>query len=200
MSKKSKATLQITLRNNDRVKISYSDRSGSTTCYVKNWGEVDRYLEKVMPIAENRRRAEARKQGDGHIAKIKKALQGDISFSELERKRQTRPTEYGQVPHIQLLKGRSFAIQDREMLQTLQSNLGASPQQQHQLQAKLHAGSNSGEPTVIRIGTPVEPSVCEACSMCLSALLAVPRSLWTLALSLVKGLVSLSSCRAKAQR
>lgn len=55
MSQKPKATLNITLCNNDRLRVSLQSRDGSGQVgYVKNWAEVERALEAVKPASEKR--------------------------------------------------------------------------------------------------------------------------------------------------
>lgn len=102
-----------------------------------------------------------------------------------------------QAPHIRLVKVLECASQGQGMPPQPPLDMWDQESEPHQSSGILHRWAVSGEPMVIRIGTPLEPSVREACSMCLSALLAVPRSLWTLFRALAKALILPSSCPAK---
>lgn len=68
MSKKAKATLIVTLCNNDRVRVSLSKRDGSGNVgYAENWQEVEQALETVKP-ASAKRVAQALAVGGGSEA------------------------------------------------------------------------------------------------------------------------------------
>jgi hypothetical protein len=78
---KPKAVLTITLRNNDRIRVVYAARDGSGMCgYVKTWREVEKLLEGVMPVAERRRRADAKSQRANH-ATINSSTQTTLGSS-----------------------------------------------------------------------------------------------------------------------
>lgn len=84
MSKRAKATLNITLRNNDTVRAHLS-KAGQPFVHqeVKEWTDVELLLKEVMPMAERRQRTRAKAR---HNKKVSRESQiGQSGFnSKLE--------------------------------------------------------------------------------------------------------------------
>lgn len=167
---KPKAILTITLRNNDVVHavLQKPKEDAVRAKKVRDWREIYRLLDEVMPMEERRRQAAARSTGDNDLKLLKVAIMASFPASgTTERQAHSPPLDQAET----------CANQD---LGKPQKQMSAPPSLPQPLRIVFGARERqpmaSGETVVIRIGAQEARGLPALLKDCLSAIQHLARS------------------------